>query len=350
MVEATRISAKHQGALGRPFGSERPDLAARFVVRAAILAPSINNTQPWRFVERPRGLELWADRARLLPIADPAGRELLISCGASLFNARLAVRRLGFTPQVRLLPDPAEPDLLARVTWGTRRAPRPYEELLYRTIPHRHTHRGRFLATPLPPMLPTVLAGIARYEGAGLRVVKDEGRRRQLAEHVQAAEMVQLRDPRILGERLAWTVPPDSGRRDGLAVGSHPVPADGLEFPARDLAAGAPWGSRHPASGQDADQATASAAVGVVAVLTTREDRRVDWLLAGQALQHVLLHAATLDVSAAFHTQPLELPYLRGAIRRDLVCGHPQMLMRLGHVTRHPNNRRRPVADVLSGE
>lgn len=154
MVEATRISAKHHGTLGRPFGTERPDLAARFVVRAAILAPSINNTQPWRFVERPQGLELWADRARLLPIADPAGRELLISCGASLFNARLAVRRLGFTPQVRLLPDPAEPDLLARVTWGTRRAPRPYEELLYRTIPHRHTHRGRFLATPLPPMLP----------------------------------------------------------------------------------------------------------------------------------------------------------------------------------------------------
>lgn len=85
-------------------------------------------------------------------------------------------------------------------------------------------------------------------------------------------------------------------------------------------------------------------------MLTTREDRRVDWLLAGQALQHVLLHAATLDVSAAFHTQPLELPYLRGAIRRDLVCGHPQMLMRLGHVTRHPNNRRRPVADVLGNE
>jgi hypothetical protein len=167
MVEATRISAKHQGALGRPFGTERPDLAARFVVRAAILAPSINNTQPWRFVERPQGLELWADRARLLPIADPAGRELLISCGASLFNARLAVRRLGFTPQVRLLPDPAEPDLLARVTWGTRRAPRPYEELLYRTIPHRHTHRGRFLATPLPPMLPTVLAGIARTRVRG---------------------------------------------------------------------------------------------------------------------------------------------------------------------------------------
>ncbi|URN01104.1 hypothetical protein LUW76_46135 [Actinomadura madurae] len=87
-----------------------------------------------------------------------------------------------------------------------------------------------------------------------------------------------------------------------------------------------------------------------MAVLTTRQDRRTDWLLAGQALQHVLLHAATLEVSAAFHTQPLELPYLRAAVRRDLVCGHPQMVLRLGHAARRLRSRRRPVGDVLSGD
>jgi hypothetical protein len=350
MVNATRFSAELRDTPAKTLGHERTDLAARFVVRAAILAPSIHNTQPWRFVERPDGLELWADRARLLPIADPAGREMLISCGAALFNGRLAVRRLGFTPQVRLLPNPAYPDLLARITWGTRTALRPYEERLYRTIPHRHTHRGRFLATPLPPMLPTVLAGIARYEGAGLRLVKDEAQRRQLAGHVQAAEAAQLRDPRILGELLAWTALPGSGRVDGLTAGSCPAPADGLEFPSRDLAAGAPWRFQHRADDQEIDHGANPAIDGMVAVLTTREDRRVDWLLAGQALQHVLLHAATLDVSAAFQTQPLELPYLRAAVRRDLVCGHPQMVLRLGHVARRSRSRRRPVADVLSGE
>ncbi|WP_245666775.1 Acg family FMN-binding oxidoreductase [Actinomadura latina] len=350
MVNATRFPTERRDTSAKPFGTGRTDLAARFVARAAILAPSLHNTQPWRFVERPDGLELWADPARRLPIADPGGREMLISCGAALFNARLAVRRLGFTPQVRLLPNPAYPDLLARVTWGTRTAPRPYEDLLYRTIPRRHTHRGRFLATPLPPMLPTVLTGIARYEGAGLRVVKDEAQCRHLAEHVQAAEAAQHCDPRILGELLAWTAPPDSGRVDGLAMGSSPAQADGLEFPSRDLAAGAPWEDERDAGDRELDRRAAPAAVGTVAVLTTREDRRVDWLLAGQALQHVLLHAATLDVSAAFHTQPLELPHLRAAVRRDLVCGHPQMVLRLGHVARRLHSRRRPVADVLSSE
>ncbi|WP_207945490.1 hypothetical protein [Actinomadura sp. 7K534] len=336
MINAARIAAKPRDT------SERPDLAARFVVRAAIQAPSIHNTQPWGFVDRPDGLDLWADRTRLLPITDPAGREMAISCGAALFNARLAVRRLGFTARVRLLPDPGRPDLLARITWAARTAARPYEERLYRAVTRRHTHRGPFLTTPLPPLLPNVLAGIARNEGADLRLISGADQLRRLAEHVQAAEAIQLSDARIAGELLDWAIPPHSSRRDGLTPASFPASPDGLEFPSREFFAGTPWAVRHhgPSGGH----------VGTVAVLTTREDRRVDWVQAGQALQHVLLHAATLQVSAAFHTQPLELPYLRAAVRRDLVCGHPQMVLRLGHAPRTPRTRRRTVTNVLLGE
>ncbi|MFD0899146.1 Acg family FMN-binding oxidoreductase [Actinomadura sediminis] len=352
MIGATRSAAKSRDARARPPEREGPDLAARFVVRAAILAPSVHNTQPWRFVDRPGGLELWADRARLLPIADPAGREMVISCGAALFNARLAVRSLGFTPLVRLVPDPAYPDLLARIGWGSGTAPRPYEDLLYRTIPRRHTYRGAFLTTPLPPMLTTVLAGIARHEGAGLRVVSDLAQLRRLAEHVEVAEAAQRRDPRIAGELLAWVASPTGERRDGLSPGSYPIQPDGLAFAARDFAAATRWGrSRQGRQSTDPDAAQGAdpAAVGTVAVLVTRGDRRLDWLLAGQALQHVLLHAETAGVSAAFYTQPLELPYLRAAMHRDL-RGHAQMLLRLGRPARRLRSRRRPVTDVLSGE
>ncbi|WP_431521588.1 Acg family FMN-binding oxidoreductase [Actinomadura madurae] len=351
MVNATRSTAERWEMPAKAHNYERNDLAARFVVRAAVLGPSIHNTQPWRFVDRADGLELWADRARLLPMVDPAGREMVISCGAALFNARLAVRHLGFTPRVALLPNPAHQDLLARITWGTRAAPRPYEELLYRTIRLRHTHRGPFLTAPLPPMLPTVLAGIARHEGANLRLVSDEAQRRQLGEHVWAAEAAQRRDPRIVSELRTWAAPPGGRRRDGLAPGAYPVPADGQGFLSRGSGAEAPWRTRHRAAGLDTDPEVAPGVVGAVAVLTTRQDRRTDWLLAGQALQHVLLHAATLQVSAAFHTQPLELPYLRAAVRRDLVCGHPQMVLRLGHAARRLHGSlRRPVGEVLSDE
>ncbi|WP_395109983.1 Acg family FMN-binding oxidoreductase [Actinomadura sp. SCN-SB] len=323
MVSAIRPAAGRGDTVSRRV---RAGQAARFVVRAAILAPSAHNTQPWRFIDRPSGLELWADPSRRLRVADAAGREMVISCGAALFNARLAVRHLGFTPRVRLLPDPAHPDLLARITWGARTAPRPYEESLYRAMRHRHTHRGPFLTTALPPTLPTVLAGIARHEGAGLRIVHDDRQRALLEAHVQVAQAIQRLDARFSGELDAWAAP------------------------GRDHAAGSPWGFPLPAGRRDADRPVDPRAVGTVAVLTTREDRRTDWLLAGQALQHVLLHAATAQVSAAFHTQPLELPYLRTAVRRDLGCGHPQMVLRLGHTEHSLPSSRRPVTDVLSAK
>src|SRR6516225_3631402 len=67
---------------------------AGFLITAAARAPSVHNTQPWRFRVGPEAVELWTDPRRKLR-ADPSGREMLISCGAALFGLRLAVRSLG---------------------------------------------------------------------------------------------------------------------------------------------------------------------------------------------------------------------------------------------------------------
>ena len=94
-----------------------------YLVRYAVLAPSTHNTQPWLFRVRGDALELFADRSRALPIADPSGRELTISCGAALQFARMAARNLKREASVELLPDPDEPDLLARLRLGARASP-----------------------------------------------------------------------------------------------------------------------------------------------------------------------------------------------------------------------------------
>src|SRR5690348_7050616 len=83
--------------------------AAVFLVASAVWAPSVHNTQPWYFTAAGQEISLYADDSRMLPAADPSGREMMISCGASLFTARLALRALGWIPQVRVLPDPANP-------------------------------------------------------------------------------------------------------------------------------------------------------------------------------------------------------------------------------------------------
>ena len=89
----------------------------RRAVERASLAPSVHNTQPWHFVVRSEVLELRGDSDRQLRALDPTGRQMVISCGCALFNARvgLAADRV---VQVDRVPDAAEPDLLARLTSG----------------------------------------------------------------------------------------------------------------------------------------------------------------------------------------------------------------------------------------
>src|SRR6266536_2733321 len=71
-----------------------------------------------------RGLDgLLADRDREVPVADPTGRELLLGCGAALHHLRVVLAAGGWRATVQRLPDPAHPDLLARVELTGRGEP-----------------------------------------------------------------------------------------------------------------------------------------------------------------------------------------------------------------------------------
>ena len=52
-------------------------------------------------------IDLLAERSRERPHIDPAVREMLISCGAALFGLRLAMREMGYLPDVQQLPGPS---------------------------------------------------------------------------------------------------------------------------------------------------------------------------------------------------------------------------------------------------
>jgi voltage-gated potassium channel Kch len=63
--------------------------------------------------ERLTRLRVRADLSRRLRVIDPSGRSLHISCGAALFNLRIAVRYHGWHCRVLLLPDRSAPERLA---------------------------------------------------------------------------------------------------------------------------------------------------------------------------------------------------------------------------------------------
>jgi nitroreductase len=317
----------------------------RYVVARAVWAPSVHNTQPWRFTaDGGPQISLHADTDRKLTVADPDGREMMISCGAALFSIRLALRSLGWIPQTRMLPDPAQPDLVAKVSWRERAEADEFERRLSGHMLTRRTHRGAFDPEPLPPGTLAALRDAAARERAALRIVADDARRAALAAAVQIAEYQLRRDGERLRELTRWTPAPDSVRRDGVPATSYPARAERTQpdFPGRDFARGHAWGTP-PLS-----PATAHRAAGVAALLTTTADQPADWMRAGQALQRILLTASVCGAAVALHSQPLELPWLREFIRTqlsDAAC--PHLVLRIGLVTQVAVSVRRDPGDVL---
>jgi len=316
----------------------------RQVVARAVWAPSVHNTQPWLFTTDGPRLRLYADPGRRLAVADPDGREMMISCGAALFTVRLALRSLGYVPQTRVLPDPGQPALVAQVSWRDRAAPGELERQLSGHVLIRRTHRGAFDPEPLPANALAALSDAAARQGAALRIVADDGQRAALAAAVQTAEHELRRDSERLRELARWTPAPGSARGDGVPATSYPARAERTlpYFPGRDFARGHGWGMP-PLS-----PATAHRVAGVAALLTTSADRPADWVNAGQALQRITLTASVCGAAVALHSQPLELPWLREFLRAQLSEGaFPHLVLRVGLVTQVSLSVRRDLGDLL---
>jgi nitroreductase len=306
------------------------------LVAAATMAPSIHNTQPWRFRFEPGSetISLYADPARMLRVADPDGRALHISCGAALFNLRLAVSVAGRQPVVRLIPDPGQPLLLATVRLADPEHPAPQDLELHAAIAARHTNRSPFSSRPVPPGVLADLAEAAPIEGAMLHF-PDRQEVSRLLRLVQDAERDLLADPAYRDELARWA----GGERDregipGYATGPRdPASATPVRdfTPARSGPAPYAWFEEKPR----------------LAVLSTSSDDRADWLRAGQALEHVLLMATTRGLAVSPLTQPLETA--DAWLVRDPQSGveYPQMILRLGYGLPVSPAPRRPVPDVL---
>jgi len=341
-----------------------PDNVASIVATAA-RAPSVHNSQPWQFRVRGNALELYADPGRVLRRVDPGGREMLISCGAALYGLRLGMRRLGYLPEVELLPDPAQPGLIARVRPVGRARASPEEWDLIAAVPHRHTHRGPFAPGRVPARLLDALVRDAAAEGAELHLVSRPAEVRELAELAERANRGQVADPRIRAELREWTRPAGSAARDGVPARAWADPS-WLDEPGQldePGGPGQPAARRHvpeqpeqPAHerlpqrdfGLRGGLAAGGPLPSATAVLATAGDAPADWLAAGQALDRLLLRAATRWVFASLQTQPLESPRLRAEVRDRLhLDGIPQMLLQFGRANVAPATARRPAAELI---
>lgn len=332
----TTQDAPYEHSPGEPAG---PSLRLiEDLLRAAATAPSMHNTQPWRFRIRDAGraIELRTDPARTLPVADPDGRAACIACGAALLNLRVAAAVAGLEPRVRLLPDPGCPRLLAEVRLARRHHPSSWERELHAAIFRRQTNREPFSNQPVPPGVRAELAEAAHLEGATLHVL-DQAEAARVLRLAADAERGLLAGPAYRAELARWAG--GQRNRDGIpdralgprsAVGRSPVREFSPQRPPEAIRYA--WFEDHPQ----------------LAVLSADGGGPRLWLSAGQALERVWLTATCRGIAVCPLTQPLETADAWQVRRPRSGHGHPQMVLRIGYgLPIPPGSPRRPVADVI---
>lgn len=314
----------------------------RTVVELAGLAPSVHNSQPWRFAWDGEALDLREDPRRGLQVVDPSGRERVLSCGAALLNARLALAELGRATTVQLLPDGDDGEVLARLVPGEEVEVDAHDHELAAAAVRRATDRDPYDQRPVPEDVLAALRAAAVQEGGWLHAVPTGPGEVDLDVLLARADAAQTADPGYLTELESWRTESGDLGVPTAALPTVPASQRGSSLSLRDFDAG-----RGGAAAGETDAAPVPEHPTVL-VLGTDEDTRRDWLAAGAALQRVLLVGTVHGIAAQPITSVLEVPVLRERLRSSLgLLGHPQMVLRAGYGTHGPVTHRLPVDEVL---
>ncbi|GAB7038922.1 MULTISPECIES: Acg family FMN-binding oxidoreductase [Catenuloplanes] len=295
---------------------------------AAIAAPSVHNTQPWRFALDGTEIRVLADRSRRLRVIDPDGRQLLMSVAAAGFNLRLAVRAHGRVPLHRALPSPG---VVLAVVPAANSRPRASVLRLRTAVGVRRTSRAPFADTPPSRFAVREMFAAAAIEGAELSVCPPLTRDWLLTITREAADRLVM-SAAYRDELAAWTA--TGGRFDGVPESAFGVRDARRRIPGRWAGAG---------------RAVLFESAPTLAVLTTRTDDPRAWVDAGQALQRVLLTAAVSGLSAQPLHAALEVPELRARVNARLGGRYTQAILRIGYPTvASAGTPRRPVPDLIT--
>ncbi len=298
---------------------------ARFAVRYATLAPSSHNTQPWRFIINGDELLVCADRTRSLANIDPFDRELIISCGAALFNLRVALAYFGVPVEITTFPQSSDPDVVARVVFPTSGPMLNDLAALFDAITKRTTNRGPFSDEGVPAAVVERLQLAAASEGVDVAFAQGLAQRERLAALIAKADRRQFDDPRFRRELASWIHP--SRSNDGMPAASQGLraltdaatPIVAMAIRTFDLGTGVAAAHEELARGSP-----------LLVALSTPMDNNEGWLAAGLGLQRLLLVTTNAGYSTSYLNQPIEVADLRTELAKEMsIEGYPQLLLRV---------------------
>ena len=333
---ATQLTPNGRGvpATGRHSGTTPALSTITAGLVRAIRAPSIHNTQPWRWRRAEAGLELLAEDARWLAATDPDRTDLLVSCGAVLHHARIAFSSLGWSTTVRRTTGRAHPVYLASVEFA-RQEPNSEVVALSEAITRRFSNRAPYTSWEVPDGIVNTLLSAGAHQGATVLKVDDGRVHRGLADALATAES-QRQTRQDYGEELAlWT-----GTPANIHAG---VPKSGFRPPMNPL-------NRRPFNDPSEPDAAREEDASVFLVIGTVHDDVESRLRAGEALSAVLLEATVIGLATCPISLPIEVPAARRMLRSAVFGGgyYPHVIVRVGWA--HINQQSPPPTPRLDLE
>jgi len=311
----------------------------KHAVELACRAPSLHNSQPWRWVARAGVLHLYADPSRIGHYTDSTGKEVILSCGAVLDHLRVAMAAAGWEAAIERYPDPAQREYLASIQFQRADPVTDTQRALAEAMRRRRTDRLPFLT---PADWEAVLPALRGAVGKGtveLDVIDDD-ERPALADASRLTQQLRQHDPSYLAELLWWT---------GYTADDEGIPPSALasqeEAQRVDVARAFPRdgsGNRRPEIDRDHSK---------ILVLSTYDDSHPNVLRCGEMLSTVLLSCTAADLATCTLTHMIEVNASRELVRRLIdSLAEPQVLIRVGtapHEPAPPPTPRRPPAEVL---
>jgi nitroreductase len=265
-------------------------------------APSIHNTQPWRWRLTADQMDLYAERSRVLEVTDPDIRFATLSCGAALHHARVSLAAQGWRATVVRMPSRADPDHLAQLHVDGPAHVDPQTVRRMQTIRLRRTDRRPVTGTPVGPDDLAAITTAVEAEGTWLHILRPD-QVLDLAAAVDHAQRTEAAEAAWQAELAYWTGG-TRPTRSGIPDAAIPQRALQTTVPSRDFGhhGDLPVRAEH-------DQAA------TFAILYGRDDEPLDWLRAGEALSAGWLTATELGVSVLPLSATVEVTAARQAMR-----------------------------------
>jgi nitroreductase len=306
-----------------------------FLLRYAILAPSVRNTQPWAFSVQGNRVHLIADVRKAQPVADPDGRELHISLGCALENLLVAAEHFGFGHGIAYFPEREAPDLVAIATFEPGGTPSPARAgATLTSILTRHNDDGVFRPAPVPEWLRMRLVACCVEPDLQILLTDDRPFHNWIDALTLEADRAELANPGFRRELNYWI---------GQGVFGSPPVRERLRHAANTR----PELAEHVARRDHAIMESAA----LLGLICATGDSHLHHVRAGQLFERLWLTATAMGVGINPMSQTMRHPQLRAGVGELLPSAGwtPQHLFRVGFGSSAAGQRtpRRPVDDVV---